>query len=550
MLGSITTKSIRDHWTTVLLAGVGIGLLFLMSMAVYQQVDVSFYYELPAAMLEAMGISEALGGVTGIAYGALFNFMGAMVLAGVAVSIGASAIAGEERVGTFDLLLSNPRSRGRVTAAKIAALLALVVGGGVLYLVAALVVPAVLGVDPGGVHAVALVVHLAANALVYGLIALAAGAWTGSRGAAVGVGAGLLIVSWLGSTLLPLFDGAKGLAGVFPWHYFSGSQPEINGLNGGDLAVQLGLAAALAAVALVGVRRRDLRGASTGVSVVDRLRANPRTKAFADRLAGTVRVSGITSKTMSDHQTMLLTILAITLYGGLLQVPMYLLLPDTVSQAFADFPDALLAVIGGVDLSTPSGWIQGEFLASIYPIAAITLFASMGSRALAGEEEGHTLDLLLASPLPRRRIVVAKVLAMLGFAGLVAVTTFVALVVGTRVAGFDLAVEGLAAASVLGVLLSLVFGGVALVVGAATGRARTGSAVAAGLAVVAFVVNAFLPLADSLAGYAKLSPFHYFLSSDPLANGMAWGHAAVLAGIVALLVAASVLVFDRRDLRA
>lgn len=550
MLGSITTKSIRDHWTTVLLAGVGIGLLFLMSMAVYQQVDVSFYYELPAAMLEAMGISEALGGVTGIAYGALFNFMGAMVLAGVAVSIGASAIAGEERVGTLDLLLSNPRSRGRVTAAKIAALLALVVGGGVLYLIAALVVPAVLGVDRGGVHVVALVVHLAANALVYGLIAMAVGAWTGSRGAAVGAGAGLLVASWLGSTLLPLFDGAQDLARVFPWHYFSGSQPEINGLDGGDLVVQLGLAAVLAVVALVGVRRRDLRGASTGVSLVDRLRANPRTKVIADRLAGTVRVSGITSKTMSDHQTMLLTILAITLYGGLLQVPMYLLLPDTISQAFADFPDALLAAIGGVDLSTPSGWIQGEFLASIYPIAAITLFASMGSRALAGEEEGHTLDLLLASPLPRRRIVVAKVLAMLGFAGLVAVTTFVALVVGTRVAGFDLAVEGLAAASVLGVLLSLVFGGVALVVGAATGRARTGSAVAAGLAVVAFVVNAFLPLADNLAGYARLSPFHYFLSSDPLANGMAWGHAAVLAAIAALLVAASVLVFDRRDLRA
>ena len=44
-------------------------------------------------------------------------------------------------------------------------------------------------------------------------------------------------------------------------------------------------------------------------------------------------------------------------------------------------------------------------------------------------------------------------------------------------------------------------------------------------------------------------PFHYFLSSDPLHNGMNWLHAGVLTGLFAGLVVLAVVLFDRRDLR-
>ncbi len=43
--------------------------------------------------------------------------------------------------------------------------------------------------------------------------------------------------------------------------------------------------------------------------------------------------------------------------------------------------------------------------------------------------------------------------------------------------------------------------------------------------------------------------FYYYLSSDPLINGMHWGHAAVLGGLFVILVAAAVVLFQRRDLR-
>ena len=72
---------------------------------------------------------------------------------------------------------------------------------------------------------------------------------------------------------------------------------------------------------------------------------------------------------------------------------------------------------------------------------------------------------------------------------------------------------------------------------------------AVGVAVVAFIVNGFLPLNDSTAAWAKVSPFYYYLSSDPLINGMHWGHAAILAGLFVILIAAAIVFFQRRDLR-
>ena len=70
-----------------------------------------------------------------------------------------------------------------------------------------------------------------------------------------------------------------------------------------------------------------------------------------------------------------------------------------------------------------------------------------------------------------------------------------------------------------------------------------------GAALALHLLNAFLPLNDSLAGYARWSPFYYYLTSDPLMNGMRWGHGALLAGLTAGLIALSVVLFQRRDLR-
>ncbi len=107
----------------------------------------------------------------------------------------------------------------------------------------------------------------------------------------------------------------------------------------------------------------------------------------------------------------------------------------------------------------------------------------------------------------------------------------------------------IAATSLLVTLLGLAFGALALALSAATGRVKVAVFAPIAAALAFHLLNAFLPLNDTLAGYAKWSPFYYYLTSDPLTNGMHWGHGAVLAGLAAALVGLAVVLFQRRDLR-
>ena len=89
----------------------------------------------------------------------------------------------------------------------------------------------------------------------------------------------------------------------------------------------------------------------------------------------------------------------------------------------------------------------------------------------------------------------------------------------------------------------------ALAISAWTGRVKAASFGTAGLALAFYIFNAYLPLSDSWAGLAKWSPFYYYLTSDPLNNGMPWGHVGVLAALAAGFIVLAVVLFERRDLR-
>lgn len=548
MLANVFTKTVRDRTTGMLIAAISLGIGLIFSMAVYRDVDVSFYQQFPEAIIELMGI-PAQGGVAGLAYGAMYDLMAAFVLAAIAIGMGASAVAGEEQQGTMGLLLGNPLSRRSVVVSKSLSMLALVGVGALVLWGIGVVSPLWLDLDTTGLHLPAITFALFLNSLVYGFLALAIGSWTGNRGAASGTAAGLMVVGWLAASILPLIEGLDWLARVFPWHYYSSSRPLLNGPDWGHVAVLTALVVAFFAIAYIGVARRDLKEKSAGVTLADRLRANPRTQKVMDRIAGSARVSRISVKTTSEFQGLGVVCAAIMFYMGLIMGPLYSLLPDNVVEFFGTFPDALVAMIGGVDMSTASGFLQGEIFSITAPVVMIIVTVVMGSRALAGEEERHTMGLLLGNPVSRNHVIVEKTVAMVVYAVAIGAATFLGTWLGVLLGGLDLSVGNIAATSALLTLLGLVYGGLALALGAAFGRSRLASSITAGAAVAAYFVWSFFPLSPSFEDWAIISPFHFYLGSEPLTNGVAWGDAAVLTVIFVVLTAVSIPLWSRRDLR-
>jgi ABC-2 type transport system permease protein len=548
MLHSVFTKAVRDRLVATLVAAVSVGALTVFSMVVYRDVDVSLYQNLPPALRELMGIPDAAG-VAALAYGAMYDFIGVLVFAGLAISMGASAVAGEEQDGTMGLLLSNPVSRRGIVISKSMAMVALIGLGALLLWALGVLAPRWSGVSVEGLDPGAMTLALGVNALVYGFLALAIGAATGNRGAASGVAITVMIVGYLAESLLPLTENLGWVAEIFPWHYYNSSRPLINGIDWGQLAVLIGIVVVSFVGALVGVASRDLKEKSVGVTLADRLRANRRTRKIMERIAGGARVSRISVKTMSDFQGLLVVTGMVVFYLGLIVGPLYGFVPQDLVDFFAQLPDVLIAMVGGANMATPEGFYQAEMFSITGPVAVIVLTASMGAKAIAGEEENGTMGLLLSNPVTRGHVISEKTVAMTIHALTLGVAMFLGCWLGARLGSLDISAGGLAAASTQLALLGLVFGGLALAVGAATGRPRFASTLTAAAAVVAYFVWTFLPLSERLEPWAVLSPFHFYLGGDPLRNGLVWDHIAVLAAMFLTLALVSVPLFSRRDLR-
>jgi ABC-2 type transport system permease protein len=411
-------------------------------------------------------------------------------------------------------------------------------------------VPRWLNVETTGLFLGAIILHLFANSLFYGFLAMLIGAWLGDRSKASGITVGVMILSYFAVGLLPLVSGAESIAQFFPWYYLDGSDPVLNGVHWGHVGLLLGLSAAFLIGAVIGVNRRDLKEYTEAVTLLDRLRSHPMTKKVADRLASGVRVSRIWIKTLSEHQGLLIiTGYTMFLMMGVLIGPLYGFVDETLVTFAESAPDAMLAMIGNADLATPEGWYQTETFSLMGPIAIILVTAVIGAKALAGEEARRTMGLLLANPIKRSTVVIEKAIAMLYAALVVGFLTFAGVALGSLLGGLGMSMVNIAATSVLMTLLGLVFGALSLALSAGTGSVKIATYGTIGVSLFFYLLNTLLPLSDNLAAYAKWSPFHFFLSSDPLMNGFSWLHAGILAAMTAVLIGAAVVLFERRDVR-
>jgi ABC-2 type transport system permease protein len=98
------------------------------------------------------------------------------------------------------------------------------------------------------------------------------------------------------------------------------------------------------------------------------------------------------------------------------------------------------------------------------------------------------------------------------------------------------------------VLLGVLFGWLSLVVGAATGSRAIGLGATSAFAALAYLGSTLPELVDGIRPVRWFSPFWYATSGSPLALGFDWWHALVLLALAVVVLAAGVVLFDRRAL--
>lgn len=223
----------------------------------------------------------------------------------------------------------------------------------------------------------------------------------------------------------------------------------------------------------------------------------------------------------------------------------------SMSDFLDQMPEAFrsLFATAGADMSTPTGYIQIELMSFMAPALLIIYAVGQGSSAVAGEEDRHSIDLLLGAPVSRTRVLLDKALALVIGTVLLVVVTGVALVLEGAAFDLHLPVSGVVAAMAHLAALALVFGGVALAVGAGTGHAGLARGTAAGLVVVAYLVNGLGSMVDWLEPLQRYSPFYQYAAHDPLRTGISYPALGVALATFVVLVAVAVWGFRRRDVR-
>ena len=222
-----------------------------------------------------------------------------------------------------------------------------------------------------------------------------------------------------------------------------------------------------------------------------------------------------------------------------------------ITKAIENYPDAMKEFFGGAaafDYTRPGGFLNTQLFSLILPLLIAIFAIGYGASALASVQQNTTLDVELALPLRRSRIVTEKTVALAaGVTSLTVLSGLVILAVGALV-DLHIGAANVAAACTGAGLIALLHGLLALDVGAATGNRALALGVSTAAFVAGYLIQALSGLVDGIEPLRNVSPLYHANGTIPINTGFPLWHHFVLGAVCALLAVVAVRLFERRDI--
>ena len=216
----------------------------------------------------------------------------------------------------------------------------------------------------------------------------------------------------------------------------------------------------------------------------------------------------------------------------------------------SQYPKSVLAMMGiaDVDFTSGAGYLAAELFGFMVPLFLLVLTIGTGAAAVGGAEDSGALDLVLAHPVRRRSVLLQNAAVVAVEAVLIGGVIVVGLAVSDPIVDLRLSYPNLLGTVVGVALLGVLFGWLALVLGAVTGSRAIGLGATSAFAALAYLGGALPELVAGLRPVRWASPFFYATSGSPLALGFTWWHALVLLAAGVVVLGVGVILFDRRAL--
>jgi ABC-2 type transport system permease protein len=201
-----------------------------------------------------------------------------------------------------------------------------------------------------------------------------------------------------------------------------------------------------------------------------------------------------------------------------------------------------------VDITTPAGYLNSQLYYATLPLFYIIMAIGLGSSLLARDEQSHTLELLLARPLSRGNILLAKALSGVIIIGIVSLIATLLTVGLAPLFDITVSIGDLLLVNLWCTLFSLSFGAVAFALTAASNATRRSSiAAATALSFGGYLLASLGGLTSYLKTPAKFLPYHFYNPTQILEGHVSMGLQLYVLGLLLGCIVISSIGFRRRD---
>ena len=256
-------RSIRESWRSLLGWTIGIAAVLFLYLPLYPSFGASADLQslidsLPKELVETLGYDQLASGA-GYVQSTYFAQMGFLLLTIAAVIWGSSMATAEENGRTeIDLAHGIGRAQYALESALAVLVRMLWLGAFSGLVVWALNGPSELDLEP--VRIIGASAAMTGLAFLTAGAALLAGAATGRRIWATGVGAGVAVLGYMLQALAKQSDDLEWLNALSPYAWVFRQSPLAEGVDFGGLALTWAIALTLAAASALALHARDLRG--------------------------------------------------------------------------------------------------------------------------------------------------------------------------------------------------------------------------------------------------------------------------------------------------
>ncbi len=224
----------------------------------------------------------------------------------------------------------------------------------------------------------------------------------------------------------------------------------------------------------------------------------------------------------------------------------------TFDNLMKQLPSAFINLqTGGANesIASPVGWLNSQLYFVTLPILFLIMSIGLGGSILAMDEKEHTLELILARPISRAKLIASKLISyflIIAVPWLISsiVTGITSSIIHLPISQFNLFI-----ADIWLLIFILAYGLIAFAATAVSTKIkRIGTIAATLIAFLGYLLTSLANLNHFVADFAKLLPWYYFTPSKLLLGNLNTTLNIYLLTLSLFMIIISFVGFNKRDL--